>query len=381
MPAPRVLVNGISLAEGGGGRNYILNLLRELDRDPRGFSFTLVVPEGQLPRQAAGRHEIIELRLPGRARLLFRGLYEQLRLPVMARRFDLLYCIADMLPLVCRTPTVVALRNLNIYDRRFYDDARTRALFRCVRLGARGASALLCPSAAAVQAIAPSLGLPEERFAVVPHGVAPEAFEAGIVPAEHDAPYLFLPARIERHKNFDVLFRALRLQPDPTLEVWIAGSERLDPTYAGEVRAQMKALELAQRVRFLGDVPYQQILRYYRGAEALVFPSLLESFGHPLLEAMLSGTPIVASDLPASREVAGEAALFFPTRDAEALARAIERVRGEPEETRARLARGRERAEGFSWRHSMDRLCAVFQRVLVSRGVAAPVPAASNRGP
>jgi glycosyltransferase involved in cell wall biosynthesis len=367
MSAPRVLVNAISLAEGGGGRNYLLNLLRELDRDPRGYAFSVVVPAGQLPAEAAGRHEIIEVSLPGRARMVFRGLFEQVLLPLRARRFDLLYCLADMLPLRATTPTVVALRNLNIYDRSYYDDARTRALFRFVKRGVRGASAVICPSAAAADAMAPILALPRERFTVVPHGVSTQAFEGHIEPAEHSAPYLFLPARIERHKNFEVLFGALRMQSDPRLEVWIAGSDRLDPPFAELVQGLVKDLGLDSRVRFLGDVPYAEILRYYKGAEALVFPSLLESFGHPLLEAMLAETPIVASDLPASREVAGDAALFFPPRDAQALADAIDRLRAEPEETRARVERGRERAADFSWRRSMDRLCEVFDAVLSAR--------------
>jgi glycosyltransferase involved in cell wall biosynthesis len=364
MSAPRVLVNAISLAEGGGGRNYLLNLLRELGRDPRGFSFSVVVPRGQLPAAAAAGHEIIEVSLPARARMLYRGVFEQVLLPLRARRFDLLYCVADMLPLSAATPTVVALRNLNIYDRSYYDDARTRALFRFVRRGVHGASAVICPSAAAADIIAPILELPRDRFTVVPHGVSTEAFEAQIEPAEHEVPYLFLPARIERHKNFEVLFGALRKQSDPRLEIWIAGSDRLDPPFAELVYGLVEDMGLASRVRFLGDVPYAEILRYYKGAEALVFPSLLESFGHPLLEAMLSGTPIVASDLPASREVAGDAALFFPPRDAEALARAIERLRAEPEETQRRVARGRVRAGEFSWSRSIDGLCQVFEHVL-----------------
>jgi glycosyltransferase involved in cell wall biosynthesis len=101
-----------------------------------------------------------------------------------------------------------------------------------------------------------------------------------------------------------------------------------------------------------------------------VFPSFLESFGHPLLEAMLAGTPIVAADIASFREVAGDAALYFPPDDAAALARAVERLRAEPEATRARVERGRALAQGYSWQRSVDRLCEVFHEVLRGPGAA-----------
>ena len=93
-------------------------------------------------------------------------------------------------------------------------------------------------------------------------------------------------------------------------------------------------------MRFLGRVPYEEILGYYRGALALVFPSLIETFGHPLLEAMLAGTPILAADIASFREVAGDAALYFPPQDPVQLAapggRAETRRAADPGARRAR---------------------------------------------
>ena len=117
-------------------------------------------------------------------------------------------------------------------------------------------------------------------------------------------------------------------------------------------------------MRFLGAVPYEQILGYYRGAVAMVFPSLLETFGIPLLEAMLAGAPIVASDIPTFREIAGDAALYFPAGDPTALARAVARVGDDPEATRKRALAGSALAPEFSWKNSVDALCRVFESVL-----------------
>jgi glycosyltransferase involved in cell wall biosynthesis len=107
-----------------------------------------------------------------------------------------------------------------------------------------------------------------------------------------------------------------------------------------------------------------QLLGYYRGAAAFVFPSLLETFGHPLLEAMIAGTPVIASDIPTFHEIAGDIALYFPPLDAKALAARVDAVRADPAATEERVARARARAAGFSWTRSIDALCAVFEQAL-----------------
>ncbi len=362
----RVLINALSLTRGGGGRSYLLNLLRELDRDSRGFDFTVLVGSGQLSDAEARGIDVATVRLPPSsmgARILARVGYEEAVLPIRARRFDLLYCVADLAPALIGTPTVVALRNMHIYDHRFYDTARLRVLERLVRAGVRRARRVLFPTRAAADLISRRIPIPEDRIAVVPHGVSPEAFEAAPAAAEAPAPYLFLPASLERHKRIEVLIRSLEHVGDPELEVWIAGSPDVDPPYAAELRRLAESLGLGSRVRFLGHVPYAKILDYYRGAVALAFPSLLETFGHPMLEAMLAGTPIIAADIPSFRELAGDIALYFPADDCVALARAAERVRREPEATDARVARGRARASEFSWKRSVDGLCAIFDEV------------------
>jgi len=216
----------------------------------------------------------------------------------------------------------------------------------------------------AAELISPRAGIPADRIAIVPHGVSPELFDPAGAPPPERAPYVFLAASIERHKNLAVLVESLLHVGDPRLELWIAGADTLDPEYVGELRRLAERLGVGPRVRLLGPVPYREILSYYRGAVALVFPSLLETFGHPLLEAMLAGTPVVASDLPAFREIAGDIPIYFDPRDPVAVAQAIERIRGHEQETRQRVERGRALAERFSWRNSVDRLCSVFEDAL-----------------
>jgi glycosyltransferase involved in cell wall biosynthesis len=111
-------------------------------------------------------------------------------------------------------------------------------------------------------------------------------------------------------------------------------------------------------------VPYAKLLGYYRGAAAFVFPSLLESFGHPLLEAMIAGAPVIASDIPTFREIARDTALYFPPLDAKALAAQVDAVRADPAATQGRVARARERTRDFTWERSVNGLCTLFERAL-----------------
>jgi glycosyltransferase involved in cell wall biosynthesis len=371
----RILINALSLTQGGGGRSYLLNVLRELDRDSRGFDFAVLTGPGQLSAADAGRVELASARLPVRGRVPLRVAYEESVLPIRARRFDLLYCVADVAPAVAATPTVVALRNLHIYDRRYYDTVRLHVLERLVRAGVRRARRVLFPTRAAADWISRKIPIPPERIAIVPHGVSPEAFESdrlGPAPARGRAPYLFLPASLERHKRIEVLIRSLQHVEDPALEAWIAGDDEIDRPHSAELRRLVEDLGLGSRVRFLGPVPYREILHYHRGALAMAFPSLLETFGHPMLEAMLAGTPIVAADIPPLREIAGDIALYFPPDDPIALAKAVDEIRREPDAAKARAARGRARAAEFSWSRSVDALCRVFEDVLgESRGGSA----------
>jgi glycosyltransferase involved in cell wall biosynthesis len=365
MSVPRVLVNALSMSQ-GGGRSYVVNLLRELRRDDRGFHFTLLASRDQVEGLDISGVDLAPVRLPARPRALrlpLRVLYELAGLPPRSRRFDLLFCCADVSPPIAPVPVVVLMRNLNIYDRRFYDDVRTRTLFRLARLGAPRARFAVFPSQAAADAIRATIPLNDEQVAVVPYGVSAAAFEP-VEPIRSELPYLFLPASPERHKNIETLIESLAFVSDPRLELWIAGNSLLD---AGHTRALEQLAErrgLRGRVRFLGPVPYAKLLAYYRGAAAFVFPSLLETFGHPLLEAMLAEVPVVASDIPTFREIAGDAALYFAPLDPHTLAAQVDAVRADPAGREARIERGRERAALYSWKRSVDELCAIFRRAL-----------------
>jgi glycosyltransferase involved in cell wall biosynthesis len=365
MAAKRVLIDALSLGP-GGGRSYVTNLLQELDRDQRGLSFTVLGIETAFQGVDGGRIPMSWVRLPQSPRQAQRParlLYEQLALPFRARAFDLLYCLADVAPLFGRTPVVVLARNLNIYDRRWYDDRRTRTLAMLGQAAMARASRVVFPTRDAADQISALARVPQDRVRIVHYGVSAVDFDEPSRSSSHP-PYLFLPAAIEKHKNIATLIRALPLCRDRRLEVWIAGESKLDPGHRRDLEALAANLGIAERVRFLGAVRYQEISRFYREAQALVFPSFIETFGHPLLEAMVMGIPVIASDIPAFREICQETALFFPAESPDALAACVDQLGAQPDAARERVRSARERARAFSWSRSVDALCRVFEEAL-----------------
>lgn len=366
MARRRVLINALSMSD-GGGRSYVINLLRELGRDDRGFDFTLLAQAGHLDGIDTHNIPVREPRFPRPIRVVWRVAYEELVMPLLASRFDLLYCIADLAPRFAGAPTVILLSNLNVYDHHWYDNARTRALERLVRFGLPNASRLVVPSQAAADLIGERVPLHRDRVRVVHFGVDLDSFKERPGNAPPTTRYVFLPAALERHKNIEVLIDGLARTADRGLELWIAGESASDPRHREVLRRRAEATGVGGRVKFLGAVPYSELLHYYCHAKAFAFPSFIETFGLPLLEAMAVGTPALVSDIPTFREIAGDAALYFAPHDPAAVARAIDTVQSDPEAARRRSLLGQERAARFTWRASVDGLCEVFSEVLGGR--------------
>ena len=184
-------------------------------------------------------------------------------------------------------------------------------------------------------------GVAEDRVVVTPLGV-----DSSFAPGEAPDSYLLVVGSIEPRKDPLAAAAAARELGRPLVVV-------------GPVRDQGLARELRARGADLrGYVPKKELARLYRGAACLVFPSRYEGFGLPLVEAMASGTPVVAAPDAALREVAGEAAVFA---EPDALADGVRRALAERERL---VAAGLERARRFTWQETARRTVAVYREVL-----------------
>jgi glycosyltransferase involved in cell wall biosynthesis len=219
---------------------------------------------------------------------------------------------------------------------------KDRTVFRLVVPRAlRQAARILTVSERTKADLVELYGVPAERIVVTPNGVDP-AFTPGSGPGE----YVLSVGAIQRRKN---QLAALEAASAAGLPLIVVGPEK-DATLAAELRRRGARLE--------GYVETERLAELYRGAACLVQSSRYEGFGLPVLEAMASGTPVVALPDPALREVAGEAAIFVEEAQ---LAHGIQRAVAE----RHRLvSAGLERAQPFSWRATAERTLAVYREVL-----------------
>ena len=209
---------------------------------------------------------------------------------------------------------------------------------------ARRAARVITPTENSKRQLVEHLGISPDRIDVAPHGVdhglfSPE-YEAADDASELPERYLFYPANTWPHKNHRRLFEAFERRRDRDIGLVLCGRR-----IGGDQRLPTGALHL-------GHVPLKHLPGLYRRATGLIFPSLFEGFGFPVLEAMACGCPVAAASIPALAEVAGDAALLFDPHAVEAITDAIDRM-AEDEALRARLvASGRARVAEFSWERS-----------------------------
>jgi glycosyltransferase involved in cell wall biosynthesis len=129
------------------------------------------------------------------------------------------------------------------------------------------------------------------------------------------------------------------------------------------LRARVREVGLQRRVIFGGRVKDEDLPGWYQRARVFVFPSLHEGYGLPVLEAMACGTPVLAGDIPALREVGGDAASYVCPSDTAALARALEDLLRDPELRVRGLERRLARARQFSWRATAAATHAVYAQL------------------
>jgi glycosyltransferase involved in cell wall biosynthesis len=123
----------------------------------------------------------------------------------------------------------------------------------------------------------------------------------------------------------------------------------------------LKGLGVQDMVVELGAVPYRQLHQIYRNAHLYVTPAYTETFAHPLVEAMASGLPVVASDLAVHREICRDAALYFPAFSPQELGQRIASVICSPDVS-AQLSRaGVERSTAFLWNRHVEQLIKLAQ--------------------
>jgi glycosyltransferase involved in cell wall biosynthesis len=166
------------------------------------------------------------------------------------------------------------------------------------------------------------------------------------------------------YKNFDAVIRAMCAADWPLeLDLVVAGGR-----FSDIEKAYFKRLGLSDRIHDVGRVADPELAELYRGATCLIFPSLKEGFGLPVVEAQSQGCPVVCSDIPCFREIAQDSALYFGPASLPELVECVQKARRPS--TRAHLeAAGNENLKRFSWDATARHISQIYEK---AAGLVAP---------
>jgi glycosyltransferase involved in cell wall biosynthesis len=354
-------VDGSGLARPWAGvGTYTTEILRALAGDAPGNRFTVYTPAGAVPD-----HPAIAARQPPAVRFVGRHLLWPARLRRLGA--DLYFGPAGLLPLGdVGLPSVLTAHDMAIYRHpEWFPGGQALSVRLVVPRSMRRADAIVAVSGSTARDVAELFGVEPGRLATVPEGVS-ERFrplEGGTLAVARRR--LRLPARfvlflstIEPRKNLVTLLEAWsRMRERPPLVV--AGGWGWH--YEG-VRERIE--RLGPDLRLLGPVPPEDLPALYNLATCLAHPAWYEGFGLTPLEAMASGTPVIASSASSLPEVVGDAGLLVDPADVEGWTEAMERLCGDVDLQATLRRRGLLRAAEFSWPRAATRTWRIMERVV-----------------
>lgn len=392
----KIAINAVS-AKMGGALTYVGQMLPELSRrvvSEEGGQLILWSGRGDLE---SARRPSISLRYDrsvseraGMAGTLDRIFFDQARVPywLMREKADALFSTANFGPILCPCHHVLLVCNTIYFDEVFLGRAhaavRAKYLMQraLVLAGMAAADILVFPSEAmqrlAMDALS-TLKVFHKKTMIAPFGVRhdlffpdPEQNSQNSIDVGDNSISLLNVSHYCDQKNLGTLFSAMEIlcQKYPRrfhLKI-SAGIEQKEleghPHYPNLVRErnQFRALQESGSAVDLGTLPYAALPALYRSSNLFVFPSYTESFGFPLVEAMASGLPIVASDIPVMREQCGDAAVYANVFDPLSLSEAILRVSGDMSLRQSLRKKALERAKRFNWEAHVEQLMKAFHQ-------------------
>jgi len=386
----KIAINTLSVTPAKSGiKTYLLNLVRTLVESESHHQFELLCgPVNEAifrPMVEAGRSASLTL-LPLEGESAVRRIwFDQFVVPRrLGPDVDLLLTPSNIATMATGTPQIVVIQApLSVRSIRAQTPHGDELVSRGKRLyydlmmpvSMRKADRVVAVSTHLAEHIRRSWPDSDSKLTVIHEGVDAAGFEprtSDESKADGRDPYVLFVSTLFPYKNADRLIEAFALlksgggAPD-RLRLCIAGR---DPD--GGQRQRLE--ELAARcgvdtsVDLLGVVPHEGIADFYRGASAFVFPSAVETFGLPVLEAMASGVPVIASDRMSVPEVVGDAGIVVDPDSLADLAQAIERVLADEGLRSELIEAGHRRVGELSWRRVADAFESLFAQVVVGQG-------------
>ena len=358
---------------GGGVKIYTQRLLRALFELRSGHEFVLLYRNPELVGTYGGEHGVEEVALPGRSLLS----WDQLAVPKAVRRhgIDLLYNPKYSIPLSAPCPAVWVCHGLDWYVMPWASKRidRLSHQFLVPRYASR-ADAIIAVSDITRQHVMQYLRVPPERVATVYSGVddvfrsRPDEAHLQRVRDRYGLPprFLLYAGAIYPPKNFTRLVRAYaQVGPERGIPLVVAGGEN---RFLSEREIEEpQVLGIGDWVRWPGWVEQDDLAAFYSLADALLLPSLFESCGLPVLEAMAAGTPVLTSDCFGTKELAEGAAVLVDPESVDSIAAGIRRVLEDSGTRDELIAAGQIRSREFTWSRCASQTLQVLEGVAQRR--------------
>lgn len=299
---------------------------------------------------------------PKRSGRLNRHLWEHVILPLKSRKYDLLFCPANIAPYVRMTRTVTTIHSLAFMDQPesyshsfllYYNFLISRVL--------RTSDHLITVSEAEKDNILKKFPACSGRITAIYPGVA-SCFRSRAV-AKKDGEHFLWVGSGHPLKNLKKTLDAFCLIKDRTKRTLVIAGLKWSDLQRPGLRDTIERIG-RDRIKPVGSCSAIQMAELYGDALLLIFPSLYESFGFPAVEAMASGCPVIASDIPALREVCADAAVYADPKNAEGFADAILRLTEDAALHQHLKTAGLKRAERFTWERAASEHVRVFEETM-----------------
>lgn len=359
-----------------GAESVPINLLRELIALDSASEYTLFVGRDVIDAiDFRAKNLVLKVYNPFWQKPIWNIIWHQIVLPFWIQffYFDVLFVPHNRVPLIKNCAQVVILHDLAEFRvERKYDWIRNLYRQHFLGMGVRRADRVVTVSESSKRDIAHFLNVADERIARIYNGVNSEygslsAQEARRRLADRypiDKPYFLYVGALEHpNKNLVRLLQAYhQAQIEAGFEhnLLLVGPKRWR---SDVIFAEIERLNLESRVFWLDYVPQEDLLSIYAGADVFIYVSLWEGFGLPVLEALASGVPVIASNTSSLPEVVGDAGILVDPQSVASIATAMKTLVADEQLQMQLRKAGPARARMFSWKRSAEELLRVFEEV------------------
>lgn len=360
----------------GGGKTFLTGVIKHLAKIDKNNHYYLYVGR-------TNQDYFDEIIGPNFSKIVFpfdsdnkylKFFFEQFIVPVHNLRLgiDVLFCPANLAPLVPLTDTVLVIQSMHY---KFAPEAmsKLRKIYHRVLLpqSVKTAKKVVAVSRSIRGSIIDVVGVNPAKIEVVYEGVDLDIFNQAQIDKEfvydyipEAFPYVLFVSTLYKFKNADKLIKAFALakkRKKVSHKLIIVGRDPNSNTK--ELKKIAFNNKVQEDVIFTGPVEIEKVASFYNNADLFVYPSSVETFGLPPLEAMACGTPVIGSHRTSVPEVIGNAGIIVDPDDIDALADAIVKVLSDQNLRESLITKGYERIKQFSWDKTARRILDVVEEV------------------